>query len=173
MEKISALMDGELEGPEADRALQIFKENKDARDVWDASHLLRDVLRGEIAPHFDIAGRVTLALEHEPVVFAPRQIARKNRTWTYALSAAASLSAVAFVGWTAFSANSPVAPPVEIAQITAPVVLPATEAELVSSPSDAGMNEYLLAHQGFSPSTTLHGVAPYVRTISVNPASGR
>ena len=173
MEKISALMDGELEGPEADRALRFFRENREAREVWDNSHLLRDVLRGEAAPHFDIAGRVALALEHEPVVFAPRQIVRKSRSWTYALSAAASLSAVVFVGWATFSANSPVAPPAEVAQAPAQVVQPAVEPELVSMPSDSGMNEYLLAHQGFSPSTTLHGVAPYVRTISVNPASGR
>jgi len=28
------------------------------------------------------------------------------------------------------------------------------------------MNEYLMAHQGFSPSTAIQGLAPYIRTVS-------
>jgi sigma-E factor negative regulatory protein RseA len=58
-----------------------------------------------------------------------------------------------------------------VARAPVPVVQP--EAPLVSSPSDGQMNEYLLAHQGVSPSTSLHGVAPYIRTISTAPAAGR
>jgi hypothetical protein len=44
---------------------------------------------------------------------------------------------------------------------------------MVSSPSGDQMNEYLLAHQGVSPSSGLQGVAPYIRTISSAPAAGR
>jgi hypothetical protein len=35
---------------------------------------------------------------------------------------------------------------------------------LVPLPSSA--NDYLLAHQGFSPRMSLQGMAPYVRTVS-------
>jgi hypothetical protein len=28
------------------------------------------------------------------------------------------------------------------------------------------MNDYLLAHQGFSPSTAIQGLAPYIRSVS-------
>jgi|GEM_PF-106618 len=38
----------------------------------------------------------------------------------------------------------------------------------------AGMNDYLLAHQEFSPSTAMQGVAPYVRTVAdVRQGAGR
>jgi hypothetical protein len=30
------------------------------------------------------------------------------------------------------------------------------------------MNEYFLAHQGFSPSTAIQGLAPYIRTVSAS-----
>jgi sigma-E factor negative regulatory protein RseA len=36
----------------------------------------------------------------------------------------------------------------------------------VSAANQARVNEYLMAHQEYSPSTTLQGVAPYVRTVS-------
>ena len=36
------------------------------------------------------------------------------------------------------------------------------------------MNEYLMAHQEFSPSTALQGVAPYIRSVSITrQAQGR
>ena len=38
-------------------------------------------------------------------------------------------------------------------------------------PSSA--NDYLLAHQGFSPRVSLQGMAPYVRTVSEHPAEAR
>jgi hypothetical protein len=31
------------------------------------------------------------------------------------------------------------------------------------------MNEYLLAHQGFSPSTAIQGLAPYIRSVATTP----
>jgi hypothetical protein len=33
-------------------------------------------------------------------------------------------------------------------------------------PLPSGTNDYLLAHQGFSPRVSLQGMAPYVRTVS-------
>ena len=33
-------------------------------------------------------------------------------------------------------------------------------------PLPSGTNDYLLAHQGFSPRASLQGMAPYVRTVS-------
>lgn len=103
---------------------------------------------------------------------APQRSRRANRPLTYALSAAASVSAMAVVGWMAFSTSNVANPPAEIARAVVPALVQA-ETQLVSAPSDGQMNEYLLAHQGVSPSTRLHGVAPYIRTISIAPAAGR
>jgi sigma-E factor negative regulatory protein RseA len=170
MEKISALMDGEADGQEAHQAFLRLQDTADARDTWANYHLIGDVMRGEALPAFDVSQRVAAALAQEPTVLAPQRSLRTGRPLTYALSAAASVSAIAVVGWMAFSTGNVISPAVEVARAPA-LVQP--EAPLVSAPSDGQMNEYLLAHQGVSPSTSLHGVAPYIRTISIAPAAGR
>lgn len=172
MEKISALMDGELAGQDAHQALLRLGDTSQARDAWAAYHLIGDVMRGETAPAFDITARVAGALDREPTVLAPRRTLKSAKPLTIALSAAASVSAIAVVGWMAFSTGSVTNPPAELARAV-PAAPAIAETQLVSAPSDGQMNEYLLAHQGVSPSTSLHGVAPYIRTISVAPAAGR
>lgn len=172
MEKISALMDGEAGGQEAHQAMLRLKDTGDARETWTAYHLIGDVMRGDVLPAFDVSQRVATALAQEPTIMAPQRSLRAGRPLTYALSAAASVSAIAVVGWMAFSTSNVISPAVEVARAPVPVVVQ-PEAQLVSSPSDGQMNEYLLAHQGVSPSTSLQGVAPYIRTISIAPAAGR
>ena len=46
---------------------------------------------------------------------------------------------------------------------------PAAQAKLqapVRVPLPSATDDYLLAHQGYSPRLTLQGVAPYIRTVS-------
>jgi len=162
MEKISTLMDGEALGQEAHQAMLRLKDAGNARETWAAYHLIGDVMRGDALPAFDVSQRVAAAIADEPTVMAPRSL-RAGRPMTYALSAAASVSAIAVVGWMAFSTATITNPPADIARAPAAAQ---PEAQLVSSPGDGQMNEYLLAHQGVSPSTSLQGVAPYIRTIS-------
>lgn len=169
MEKISVMMDGEADGQEAHQAMLRLNDTGDARAAWTTYHLIGDVMRGDVLPGFDVSQRVAAAIAQEPTVLAPQRSSRA-RPLTYALSAAASVAAIAVVGWMAFSTGNVMSPAVDMAR--APAVVP-PEARLVSSPSDGQMNEYLLAHQGVSPSTSLQGVAPYIRTISSAPAAGR
>lgn len=171
MEKISALMDSEADGQEAHQAMLRLKDTAEARETWVTYHLIGDVMRGDVLSAFDVSQRVATAIAQEPTVMAPQRSSRAGPL-TYALSAAASVSAIAVVGWMAFSTGNVINPSVEVARAPAAVVVQ-PEPQLVSSPSDGQMNEYLLAHQGVSPSTSLHGVAPYIRTISSAPAAGR
>ena len=175
METISALMDGEAGGQELHQAMLRLKDTGDARETWATYHLIGDVMRGDALPAFDVSQRVAAALAQEPTVMAPHRALRSSRPLTYALSAAASFAAIAAVGWMAFSTGNVISPAVEVARAPAPVLVQPVqpEAQLVSAPSDVQMNGYLLAHQGVSPSTSLHGVAPYIRTISTAPAAGR
>lgn len=171
MDKISALMDGELDARQTDQQYARLKHDPEARASWDTFHLIGDALRGECrgAAGFSsqLSSQMSARLAAEPTVLAPRRAPARHVT-TYALSAAASLSAVALVGWVAF--QNLVAPQAEIA--TAPVVAPLTppaaapSIELASVPSEGKMNEYLIAHQEFSPSTAIQGLAPYIRTVS-------
>lgn len=173
MEKISALMDSELSGQDARQALLRLGDTPEARDAWATYHLIGDVMRGQSSA-VDVASRVAVSLQSEPTVLAPRQSARSGKALTFALSAAASVSAIAVVGWMAFSTGSLIHPAADLAQSQQPApALASVEPPLSSSPIDGQMNEYLLAHQGVSPSSGLQGVAPYIRSISTAPATDR
>jgi len=173
MDRISALMDGELDAHHSDQQYARLKHDADARACWDTYHLIGDALRGDCVGSKNLSGRLIGArLEQEPTVLAPRR-APVKRVTAYAWSAAASLSAVALVGWIAL--NNPLAPPPEmearnasvpVVEPSVPVVPASAPATLASVPSDGKMNEYLMAHQGFSPSTAIQGLAPYIRSVS-------
>ena len=65
-EKLSALMDGETLD---DEVLSALSEDAVLQKQWESYHLIRDTLRGDVAPvmHFDIAARVAAAIENEPL----------------------------------------------------------------------------------------------------------
>lgn len=198
-QNISSLMDGELEPDEALREIARIKgdttdsEENANRDVWDAYHLIGDVMRdgaaGAPVVSSGFSARFSARLAQEPTVLAPRAPSvssaapAKSRFQTYALSAAASVAAVAVVGWMALSNTKPAGTPGgELAkapmvqpQVAAPTpqvaaLAPQVAAAIVAAAKPAAapehMHEYLLAHQGISPSTAFQGVAPYVRTVS-------
>jgi sigma-E factor negative regulatory protein RseA len=172
MDLISALMDGELDSREADRDWDRLKADPELRSRWDEFHLIGDTLRGEsmLSPGFN--ENVSRRLAEEPTVLAPqRSRPTVRRAAAYAMSAAASVSAVALVAWVAL-APAPQEDVALKAQAVAPRIEPARA--LVNVPSEGRMNEYLLAHEGFSPSTSLQGLAPYIRTVTATrPAERR
>ncbi|MGZ8372839.1 MAG: hypothetical protein ACXWUW_07900, partial [Rhodoplanes sp.] len=128
-----------------------------------------DALRREPMLTAGFSASFSKRLADEPTVLAPRRMAPKTRrVTTYALSAAASISAAALVAWVAVSPMTPATS--QLASAPAPVPVKAA-VELVSQPlrsmpSDGRMNEYLLAHEGLAPGSVLQGVAPYIRTVT-------
>lgn len=169
MDKISALMDGELDDRQAHEQLARLKQDGGLADGWDTYHIIGDSLRGEPLLSAQFSRKVIERLSEEPTILAPQRSTVKRVT-AYALSAAASVAAIALVGWVAFVS----VPVVEVAQ--APVASPAPAvpvAQLANVPSDGKMNDYLIAHQEFSPSTSIQGVAPYIRTVSSSQDKGR
>jgi sigma-E factor negative regulatory protein RseA len=172
MDKISTLMDGELDDRQAQQEFARLGQNGELRQKWDTFHLIGDALRGERLLLTDIAHALAQRLALEPTVLAPRRGATRKIT-TSVLSAAASLAAVALVGWLAlsthatFNAQEEVAsarPPVIALPVSAPVAAPV--AQVANVPDEGRRNEYLLAHQAFSPSTAIQGVVPYIRSVS-------
>lgn len=184
MEKVSALMDGELGDSEARGQIARLKLDADLKYGWESYHLIGDMLRGDAALSADFNRRMAGRLAQEATVLAPqrRLLTPTRKFYTYAVSAAASVAGFALVGWVVMStgstprtelAQAPVAAPaLATAPATAAATAPAPDAVAaapqteVSVPSEGQSNEYLLAHQGFSPSTAIQGVAPYIRTIS-------
>mgnify|MGYP001596747905 FL=1 len=165
MDKISALMDSELDEHQARQLFTRLKQDEQLLHCWHTFHLIGDALRGERILSHEFDQRLTARLVGEPTVLAPRRSTTKRMT-AYALSAAASLLAVALVGWVAFF-NNPLTPQPEIAKApNTPPPAAAPSTQLASVPSDGKMNEYLIAHQEFSPSTAIQGLAPYIRSVS-------
>jgi sigma-E factor negative regulatory protein RseA len=172
MDKISALVDDELDEQQARQQIARLYQHEDLAACWHTYHLIGDVLRGEHPLRADFQERLKARLREEPTVIAPRYRLSRRIT-TYALSAAASVSAVAMVGWFAF--HNPLSPQPEVAK-SAPAAVPAATqpAQLASVPSEGRMSEYLIAHQEFSPSTAIQGVAPHIRSVSgVHRSQGR
>lgn len=168
MERISALMDGELETTDLLSEMQRIKGEDGLMRSWETYHLIGDVLRAERPLSAGFADRVSAALASEPTVLAPRPIAASRKVRLYALSAAASIAGVATVAWLAFMNHPATLDDVARTASTSTerVVAPSTVAEL-SPDGDPSVDEYLRVHQAYSPSATIPGIAPYVRSVSV------
>ena len=164
MDRISALMDGEVRQTETRHAILHLKQSEECCDTWNTFHLIGDIMRGDPLLRDDFMTRFHARMEHEPTQLAPRVTWQKSVS--YALSAAASLAAVAVV-LTLVLADNPLKPQVQIAAEpkTAAPQAPA-QTRPVAVANQGPLNEYLLAHQEFSPSTALQGVVPYARTVA-------
>jgi sigma-E factor negative regulatory protein RseA len=157
-ERISAWMDGELGERAAGEAMESLRRESEASEAWRAYHLISDALRDRRGLAVGCAARVRERLAAEPTVLAPRRLAPRP-VQRFALAAAASIAAVAFVGWVAFS---PQPQEVQIAKQEPKTA----QSGPVAVPLSSAANDYLLAHQGFSPRVSLQGMAPYVRTVA-------
>ena len=170
MERLSALMDGELDDSEVVHELASIKANPEREAVWGVYHMIGDTLRGEQWSTNAVATQVASRLADEPTVLAPRIWKMRRATKRVALPIAASLCGAAVVAWLALSNNALI--PTENAPGEYAVIAEAPEAVMDTPQSESdGMSEYLMAHQQFSPSTAMQGVVPYVRTVSAVDAS--
>ncbi|HYN12242.1 MAG TPA: sigma-E factor negative regulatory protein [Burkholderiales bacterium] len=158
-DRISALMDGELDERSAAEVIDLLGRGGEALQAWRSYHLIGDSMRDSRLLSEGFGERLRERLAAEPTVLAPARLAGAQRR-RLALPVAASAAAVALVAWLAFAPQPPQSPQQQlvpqVAQAKPPVAVPL--------PSSA--NDYLLAHQGFSPRIWLQGVAPYVRTVS-------
>jgi sigma-E factor negative regulatory protein RseA len=101
-DRISALMDGELDDKSAAELIETLGRDREARLAWASYHLISDAMREGRLLSEGFGARLSERLAAEPTVLAPRSRQPDSKRW-YALSAAASLAAVALVGWLAFA----------------------------------------------------------------------
>lgn len=137
-DRISALMDGELDEREAAEAIAALASDVQARGAWRTYHLIGDAMR------------------EGPSVVAQQRPAANAPFWRVALPATAVAAALALVSWVAFA-------PVQQNQ---PAPVPPVAQAPATVPPPRAANDYLLAHQGFSPRVALQGMTAYVRTVS-------
>jgi sigma-E factor negative regulatory protein RseA len=162
-ERISRLMDGDLEDTAAEAAFQELKQPGGV-ETWVCYHVIGDALRRTTEPTPGFAARFAARLAAEPTVLAP--MPRHANQLPFAWAVAATVAAVMVVGWVAVSTLDP--QPTALAR--------AREAATVRSAQGTPQPvspDYLLAHQEYSPTTQIQGVGPYLRSVSAGAPEGR
>ncbi len=160
-QKISMLMDGELCDDEAEALLINIKRDPEAHQDWLSFHLIGDVMRQPDYITHNMSDTFFKRLQAEPTVLAP-PAKRSSRIESFAMSAVASIMAMALLAWLTVQINTE---PVQ-QQLAQQRINPFIAS---SSPVNDGMNDYLLAHHEYSPSTDVRGAASYIRTVTYIP----
>jgi sigma-E factor negative regulatory protein RseA len=160
-EEVSLLMDGELHAEQLEHACRGLRESA-SMQTWVCYHLIGDTLRGcgGLSPGF--AQRFSARLAGEPTVLAPQ---RRPAPAAIAWAVAASVAAVGVVGWVALATMPE--PPAALATVRQATTVRAVDAR---RPVE---NEYLQAHQEYSPTTAIQGVRPALRVVAADEQDAR
>lgn len=154
-DRISALMDGELDDGEASALLSAIKEHDELRRNWDTYHLVGDAIRKTSVLSADFTRKVSVKLADEPTVLAPHKAPPRRREMM-AWYAAASFAAVAMVALAALKFSGTTEELDNLAVQTTP-----PSNSMVALQTNPNMNAYLVAHQEISPSATLNNYSNY------------
>lgn len=191
-EKVSALIDDELDELDQRRVLDAMKNDAELRGTWERYHVIRAALNHQLSVVVSpgLAQRVRARLEAEA-----DRTAASLRFWPLAggFAAAASIAVVAIVSVqalraptapvgampaVAINADAPVPPaavainaeaPVPAAVVTSddksPVVTPVNAAASATKSQDQ-LHYYLVGHNEFMPTGGMGNMLPYVRVVA-------
>lgn len=174
-EKLSAILDGDIDEASFDPVLDSLRQSPDLRDRWDTYCLIGDALRGEAAGGTDMVVRVMAGLDAEPTVLMPASAlaSRSQRFFGRSLMPiAASVMGVAAVGMVAFTLypNAPDSAPVPgmvASQAVQEVVAARPEAATIAAvDAEDAHRQYMFVHQAMSGGGPIPGAVHYVRTVS-------
>jgi sigma-E factor negative regulatory protein RseA len=172
MEKISALMDGELDRQNAQTTIALLKQDESLQSEWATYHLIGDALRDHWLTPIDVSQKLKAKLSQEPAIVAPHPLPMEKFKMA-TMPVAASVAAIALVGWLAFANTLPkqeitiATSAIPTLASTPPPIVPKAAKKTNVRPSKQ-LNEYLLAHQEYSPTMALQGVTPYVQTVAMS-----
>lgn len=171
VERISVLLDGEMDRSEAAAAIAALCADPALRRHWHELHRAGDALRSDEVAACDaqaFCARVAAAISAEPTVLAPRAAQSRGlrRYWMPGLAVAASAAAVAFVAVPLVQApetvsvvkNSPSAVMVDVA---AQKSLPTIANARGLSPA---FNPYLAAHRELTGNSVVPRATVYLRS---------
>lgn len=153
-EKISALMDDELDLESSQYLFTALKNDTQLSESWSAYHLIGDTMRGNCCLSPGFHDRLLQKLEQEPAVLAPRNGLPRIPKSSFLLSAGSAAAAIAFVGWMVWG------------QYSQPTEQALTPLVAQNNVSPQAMNSYLLAHQEFAVGGGLQS-ASYIRTVAL------
>lgn len=100
-ELVSALMDGELDEHDQERALALLASDPALAEVWRRWQLVRSSLRHEAGDALDLSAAVAARLQAEPVLLAPQNLRTATTSaarWRPGLYAGGALAAALVLG---------------------------------------------------------------------------
>lgn len=169
-EKISALVDGEVNDLEHERALRALGKDPALSATWERYHLASTAIRRElevmVSP--DLAKSIQERLRNEPPAragfsdfFTPRRTLKLGAGFAIA----ASVAAIAIL-------NLPPAPGLDTAPVASrtPGVAVANAPQAEPAQQNA-LNPYLMQHGEFTPAAGMNGMLSYVRVVGRNSSS--
>lgn len=139
-QQLSALMDGEMDTAANPHWLESVIHQEEVSHAWRTYHIIGDALRGD-AVSCNVSAAVKQKLQSEPVVLAPKPRVTDLFGQRRLTSMAASVAAVAFVGWVVWQAQG-TSPQPSLAQNSA---VPVEQAALHDK-----MDDYMLAHHEYA-----------------------
>lgn len=160
-EWLSALLDGELEDGDAERAARQLVQDSGRMRCWSEYCLIGDALRGEVVLQPGFMQRMHAALAAEPTVLAPMRKKHAARI-TRPLAWTAAAAAVAAVTWTVWTALPPQSGPIQHVRNSEPVMLQASQ-----------VMPYVDAHQDFSQAVAIPPEMAFTRVTLVSTEAGR
>jgi len=185
-ERLSALIDNELDDLERERALKALGRDPQLSAAWSRYHLIRFTMRGDrIAPRADLAERVTERIRDEaPPAPAPAAAAGADRAPTQRapeaagagarlglprnLALAASVAAVLLVGGVVLSLQDGASVDPVAAQGDARIV--AAEQgmrwEGVDPQTEDALNALLVEHGEFTGASGMNGLSAYTKFVA-------
>ncbi len=169
--KVSALVDGELDAQDATDVIAELGNQNDLINNWKTYHLIGDTLRQSTKLSIDISQRVSMELTTEPAIVAPYPSRRqKHRVFAYSVAA----SVVAMVaGWltlqTLYQPEETIVADtsnIEKSRPITPILVSTPSSILTYPPVPAEIHDYLFAHREFSSGTVTHGLTTHTHPVT-------
>ena len=173
-EQISALADDELPDGHIELVMAALR-HQESRDDWDIYHQIGDVLRSDdmaFALSADFSARLASRLDEEPAIVAPIHatvVAKKARAGLmkrFAIPgmAVAAVAGVVFVIAPMIGGPGQSGTSMQASTSTAGKVVTVAAGQETVMLRDSRIDEYLMAHQRFSPS--VFSAAQYARSAT-------
>lgn len=186
LEKLSAMMDGELIGRDRDIVIDQIESDPETRACWQRYHMIGDTLRstmpGTVSP--DLAVRLNQMLANEPTILAPKSGLQSYKNFIKPLAGmaiAASITAVAVLGIQQQNQELPGTEnfsqiAISEAGMATPLIADNAKADAVTvrtvkyqageSNQDAEeLTPYILNHNQHNSRLGVQGVSPYARLV--------
>ena len=168
-EKLSALVDNELDELEERHVFTALKGDVALRRTWERYHLVRAALHQDVdvVVAQDAAEQVTRRIQAEPSTAGSFQRHRVTR-FLGTLAIAASVAAIAITGvqWVHQPAPAPL--PALAVNTPAPqnfIRSGTTHWDMKEPEAESALNAYLVEHDEFASTSGLGGMMPYVRVV--------